>query len=327
VSASAALQSAPSVVDGPAVASRPVGAPVIRVDRLRKTYGSIVAVDDISFEVPAGAIFGMVGPNGAGKTTTIECIEGQRDRDSGRVEVLGADPFRAAAAFRRQIGVQLQEASLPPRMKAWEAVDLFASFYNLRVDVRAELAVVGLADKFDAEFQKLSGGQKQRLFIALALVNHPRLVFLDELTTGLDPHARQQMWDLVRGIRDAGRTVVLTTHSMAEAEQLCDSVAIFNHGRIVALDSPAGLIRSFGAQSRIQFAVDGPVDLEALAAIAGVTNAVRSGDRVTVTGSETIFGMVIGVLDAGRCRYHDVRTIPATLEDVFLALTVPRSEG
>jgi len=322
---SVAVPSALSAVDRPATAPRD-GAPVICVDRLRKTYGATVAVDDVSFAVPAGVIFGMVGPNGAGKTTTIECIEGQRGRDSGRVEVLGTDPFRASAAFRRQIGVQLQEASLPPRMKAWEAVDLFASFYGLRVDARAELAGVGLGEKFDCEFQKLSGGQKQRLFVALALVNHPRLVFLDELTTGLDPHARQQMWDLVRSVREAGRTVVLTTHLMTEAEQLCDTVAIFNHGRIVALDSPAGLIRSCRAEFRIQFAVGGPVDLDTLAAIPGVTSAVRSGDRITITGPETMLGMVIAVLDAERCRYRDVRTVPATLDDVFLALTGPGSE-
>ena len=217
--------------------------PVIRVQALRKTYGSTVAVDDVSFEVHEGEIFGLIGPNGAGKTTTMECVEGLRDRDSGAVAVLGLDPVRDVRALQERIGVQLQEAQLQKRITVREAVDLWASLYRTAVDGDRLLEQLGLGDKRDAWFMTLSGGQKQRLLIALALINDPEVVFLDELTTGLDPQARRAIWELVRGIRARGKTVFLTTHLMEEAERLCDRVAIIDHGRIVDIGAPAALVR------------------------------------------------------------------------------------
>jgi ABC-2 type transport system ATP-binding protein len=215
---------------------------IIHVEHLRKVYGSVVAVDDISFEVAQGEIFGMVGPNGAGKTTAVECIEGLRSPSGGSIQVLGLDPQKDKYALRSRIGVQLQESALQNHIKVWEALDLFASLYPHSLDWRMLLEEVGLAEKRNASFAKLSGGQKQRLFIALALLNDPELVFLDELTTGLDPQARHAMWDLVRQMRDRGKTIFLITHFMEEAERLCGRVAIVDHGRIIALDSPEKLI-------------------------------------------------------------------------------------
>ena len=218
--------------------------PVIEVSRIRKTYGKTVAVDEVSFSVNEGEIFGLIGPNGAGKTTTMECIEGIRKPDAGTISVLGLDPFRQAYKLQERIGVQLQQAQLQKRIKVWEAVDLWASLYRKKA-VTAErlLEQLGLTDKRNAWFMNLSGGQKQRLFIALALINDPEVVFLDELTTGLDPQARRAIWELVRGIRERGKTVFLTTHLMEEAERLCDRVAIIEHGRILDIDTPAQISR------------------------------------------------------------------------------------
>jgi ABC-2 type transport system ATP-binding protein len=204
-----------------------VTAPVIRVAGVRKTYGSTVAVDEVSFEVVDGEIFGLIGPNGAGKTTTMECVEGLRTPDRGAISVLGLDPFRDVYQLQDRIGVQLQQAQLQKRIKVWEAVHLWASLYRRRTaDGERLLEQLGLAEKRDAWFMTLSGGQKQRLFIVLALINDPEVVFLDELTTGLDPQARRAIWELVRGIRQRGKTVFLTTHLMEEAERLCDRVAV-----------------------------------------------------------------------------------------------------
>ncbi len=219
--------------------------PIIKVEHLRKAYRSVVAVDDVSFEVEKGEIFGMVGPNGAGKTSTVECIEGLRAKSSGSIRVMGLDPQRERYDLRPHIGVQLQQSALQDKLKVWEALDLFASFYPRSVDQDALLERVGLTEKRNARFAKLSGGQKQRLFIALALVHDPEIVFLDELTTGLDPQARRSMWEMVREIRERGKTVFLITHSMEEAERLCDRVAIVDHGRLVALDSPHRLVSGF----------------------------------------------------------------------------------
>ncbi len=295
---------------------------IVVKDNLRKVYGDVVAVDDISFEVHEGEIFGMVGPNGAGKTTTIECIEGLRRPDGGTVQVLGMDPQRDGYDLRQHIGVQLQEAALPHRIKVWEAMDLFASFYRRSVDWHSLLEQLGLSEKHDASFINLSGGQKQRLFIALALVNDPDLVFLDELTTGLDPQARRAMWDLVQGIRERGKTVFLTTHYMEEAERLCDRVAIIDHGRIVALDTPENLIHSLGAENRVIFGTDGAFDVEVLRQVPGVTRVEQIGERVIIYGQkEGLVGVVVNVLEAGGVRFRDLRTEQPSLEDVFLALT------
>src|SRR5438128_3362587 len=215
----------PTAAAGPQPRAGAAGRPVVEVAHLRKQYGSTVAVDDVSFEVLEGEIFGLIGPNGAGKTTTMECIEGVRTADAGRATVLGLDPACDANALQERIGVQLQQAQLQKRIRVWEAVDLWASLYPRTVDGRVLLEQLGLTEKRNASFMSLSGGQKQRLFIALALINDPEVVFLDELTTGLDPQARRAIWDLVNGIRGRGKTVFLTTHLMEEAERLCDRVA------------------------------------------------------------------------------------------------------
>ena len=213
--------------------------PVIQVSGVRKSYGRTVAVAEASFEVNEGEIFGLIGPNGAGKTTTMECIEGLRKPDRGSITVLALDPFRDVYKLQNRIGVQLQQAQLQKRIKVWEAVDLWASLYQRKTaDEDRLLEQLGLEDKRNAWFMNLSGGQKQRLFILLALINDPEVVFLDELTTGLDPQSRHAIWDLIRGIRERGKTVFLTTHLMEEAERLCDRVAIMEHGRIIDIDTP-----------------------------------------------------------------------------------------
>src|SRR5438034_7147281 len=231
--------------------------PVISVSSLGKRYGRTVAVDDVSLEVFEGEIFGLIGPNGAGKTTTMECVEGNRVPDKGTISVLGLDPRRDANALRQRIGVQHQEAHLQKRIKVWEAVDLWRSLYSTHVaDTDALLAGIGLESKRNAWFLTLSGGQKQRLFIALARIHEPEVVFLDELTTGLDPQARRAIWDLVNGIRGRGKTVVLTTHLMEEAERLCDRVAIIEHGRLVEMGAPADLIRKHCPERGVVFSSD-----------------------------------------------------------------------
>jgi ABC-2 type transport system ATP-binding protein len=226
--------------------------PVISVSGVRKVYGRTIAVDGVTFDVRRGEIFGLIGPNGAGKTTTMECVEGLRRPDRGSIAVLGLDPVRDRRALQRRIGVQLQAAQLQKRIKVWEAVDLWSALYERPVDGNGLLRQLGLHDKRNAWFMTLSGGQKQRLFIALALINDPEVVFLDELTTGLDPQARRAIWILVRGIRERGKTVFLTTHMMDEAERLCDRVAIIDHGRIVDIDAPETLVARHFPEGRIQ---------------------------------------------------------------------------
>ena len=295
----------------------------ITVSALRKTYGPLTAVDGVGFEVGAGEIFGMVGPNGAGKTTTIECLEGMRAPDAGDVRILGLDPRRNGYELRERIGVQLQQSSLPDDLKVWEALDLFASYYRKPAPWEPLLDELGIADKREARFSKLSGGQKQRLFIALALVNDPEVVFLDELTTGLDPHARRAMWNLVRAIRDRGKTVFLTTHYMEEAENLCNRVLIIDRGRIVALDTPEKLVASLRAETRIIFtAADPGYDPAPLRAVAGVTRVDIAGDKVTVTGrGDRLVILVVNALDAQGLRFRDLRTEQPSLDDVFMAMT------
>ncbi|MBN1937716.1 MAG: ABC transporter ATP-binding protein, partial [Anaerolineae bacterium] len=257
---------------------------IVQVKGLRKTYGTTVAAKDVSFEVRAGEIFGMVGPNGAGKTTTIECLEGLRRPDQGTIRVLGVDPQRESHILRERTGIQLQQSNLPDRMKVWEALDLYASFYPKVADWKELLAQLGLEEKRNAPFAKLSGGQKQRLFIALALLPDPQLVFLDELTTGLDPQARHAIWDLVRDVRARGKTVFLTTHFMEEAERLCDRVAVLDHGRIVALDTPAALIHGLEAEERVIFILDGGLSPALEKALTGVGRLEVRGTQVTIHG-------------------------------------------
>jgi ABC-2 type transport system ATP-binding protein len=294
----------------------------LEIENLQKFYGDIQAVAGISFEVRSGEIFGMVGPNGAGKTTTIECLEGLRQPDSGKIRVLGLDPQRQGYELRQRIGVQLQEGSLPDRLRVGEAMEIFASFYRKSVEWRPLVELLGLADKFKAPFGKLSGGQKQRLLIGLALVNNPELVFLDELTTGLDPQARRAMWDMVKGIRDRAKTVFLTTHYMEEAEHLCDRVAIIDRGKIVALDSPQNLIAGLDAENRIIFSVKEKLDDTVFRKIPGVTRVEQSQDRVIIYGrGDGLLVKVVMALETGHIRFRDLRTEQPSLDDVFIALT------
>jgi ABC-2 type transport system ATP-binding protein len=295
---------------------------VVEVEGLHKAYGPTRAVDGVSFTVEQGEVFGLVGPNGAGKTTTIECVEGLRRPDAGRVRVLGLDPGGDRQALAERIGIQLQQASLPARLRVGEALTLFASFYRATSSPRDLVERLGLSDKWSSPIAKLSGGQRQRMFIALALVNQPELVFLDELTTGLDPQARRSMWDLVREVRQQGRTVFLTTHFMEEAERLCDRVAILDHGKIVALDRPEALVRSLGVESRVVFTVAGEARDLPLASLAGVQRVEISGERVIVHGSgDQIVSRVVSALETNRIAFRDLRTEQPTLEDVFLSLT------
>jgi ABC-2 type transport system ATP-binding protein len=298
---------------------------IVQVEGLRKTYGATVAVDDVSFQVREGEIFGMVGPNGAGKTTTIECLEGLRKPDQGRVRVLGVDPRRESNLLRERTGIQLQQSNLPDRMRVWEALDLYASFYPKAADWVELLTQLGLEEKRNTPFAKLSGGQKQRLFIALALLPDPQLVFLDELTTGLDPQARHAIWDLVRGVRARGKTVLLTTHFMEEAERLCDRVAILDHGRIVALDTPAALIRGLGVEERVVFDLDGALPPGFEKALPAAVQLEVQGERVVVHGKNgrqvPLVSEVAGLLAREGVPFRDLRTEQPNLEDVFLSLT------
>src|ERR1700719_3600737 len=272
---------------------------VIQVSKVCKTYGATVAVDEVSFEVQDGEIFGLIGPNGAGKTTTMECIEGLRTPDSGTISVLGLDPFRQVYKLQERIGVQLQQAQLQKRIKVWEAVDLWASLYRKNaVDGERLLEQLGLADKRNAWFMTLSGGQKQRLFIALALINDPEVVFLDELTTGLDPQARRAIWDLVRGIRERGKTVFLTTHLMEEAERLCDRVAIIEHGRIIDIDRPDSLVRRHCPERTVVLATDDQTAAERFRAIPRVESVTCSNSHFTIRGSGDLVTEVIHCLSA-----------------------------
>jgi ABC-2 type transport system ATP-binding protein len=298
---------------------------IVQVDGLHKVYGATVAVDEVSFEVREGEIFGMVGPNGAGKTTTIECLEGLRKPDAGTVRVLGVDPQCDGQTLRERTGMQLQQSNLPERMRVWEALDLYASFYPGAADWKELLTQLGLEDKRNAPFSKLSGGQKQRLFIALALLPDPQLVFLDELTTGLDPQARHAIWGLVRDVRARGKTVLLTTHFMEEAERLCDRVAILDHGRIVALDTPAALIRGLGMEERVVFSLDGTLPAGFEKALSGVVRLEVQGERVVIHGKNgrktPLVSEVVGLLTGQGVPFRDLRTEQPTLEDVFLNMT------
>jgi ABC-2 type transport system ATP-binding protein len=295
--------------------------PVIEVSEIAKRYGRVAAVEQVSFEVHEGEIVGLIGPNGAGKTTTLECVEGLRRPDRGRIRVLGLDPSRDARRLQTRIGVQLQQAQLQKRITVREAVDLWASLYPRTVDADDLLDRLGLGDKRHAWFMHLSGGQKQRLFIALALINEPEVVFLDELTTGLDPQARRAIWDLVRGIRDRGTTVLLTTHLMEEAERLCDRIAIIDHGRTIAFGTPEAIVRRHRPERRVVIVSDDPAAEDHFGRLAGAT-MTRERSRYVLTGVGDDFATrVIDAVAAHRIPVIEFRTELPTLEDVFLELT------
>ncbi|MFA5908564.1 MAG: ABC transporter ATP-binding protein [Vicinamibacterales bacterium] len=297
--------------------------PVVRVAGMRKTYGRTVAVDEVSFDVADGEIFGLIGPNGAGKTTTMECVEGLRQPDRGSISVLGLDPFRDAYQLQERVGVQLQQAHLQKRIKVWEAVHLWASLYRRPVsDGDRLLEQLGLADKRNAWFMTLSGGQQQRLFIALALINDPEVVFLDELTTGLDPQSRRTIWDLVRGIRARGKTVFMTTHLMEEAERLCDRVAIIEHGRIIDIDTPPRLVDRHCPGRSVVLVTRDPAAEACFGALPHVDEVLRADAEFTIHGrGDGFVTEVIQCLAEHQIRVSDFRTVLPSLEDVFLKLT------
>ena len=296
--------------------------PVIEVRGIYKAYGSTVAVHDVSFDVRQGEIFGLIGPNGAGKTTTMECVEGLRRPDRGHISVLALDPVRDIRRLQNRIGVQLQQAHLQKRIKVSEAVDFWASLYDRPVDGARLLDQLGLTDKRQSRFMTLSGGQQQRLFIALALINDPELVFLDELTTGLDPQARRAIWDLVRGIRDRGKTVFLTTHLMEEAERLCDRVAIIERGRIIDIDTPAALVARHCPERTVRLSTDDERAEGCFRETDGLDAVDRDASRYTLRGrGEDLVTRIIQCLSHHRIHVTEFSTELPNLEDVFLKLT------
>jgi ABC-2 type transport system ATP-binding protein len=305
-----------------------MSATVLRVRDLRKTYQDVVAVNGLDLEVTAGECFGLLGPNGAGKTTTIEICEGLTPRDSGEVEVLGLHWERDAAALKQRLGIQLQETQLSDKLTVEETVRLFRSFFHKGPTTEHVIALVQLQEKRRARVGALSGGQKQRLALACALVGDPDLLFLDEPTTGLDPQARRQLWELIDEFKRAGRTIMLTTHYMDEAERLCERVAIMDHGKIIALGSPRELVASIGVEHVVEFAVDGdvaaqPFDVRELRTLEGVRDARTDNGvvRMQVTALHRAVPALLAELVRRGVRLTELRTHSATLEDVFVTLT------
>lgn len=295
--------------------------PVIEVTDLRKSYGGRTVVDNVSFTVQEGEIFGILGPNGAGKTTTVECVEGLRVPDAGRVRVAGLDPVADHEQVARLLGAQLQQSELQPKLTVREALELYAAFYDRPLDWRPLAERLGLTEKLTTRFAKLSGGQKQRLFIALALIGNPRVVVLDELTTGLDPRARRDTWQLIEDVRASGVTVLLVTHFMEEAQRLCDRIAVIDRGRVAALDTPDGLIRRSAGATVISFTPSAPLDEHALAALPGLAAVEHKDGRVTLSGTDATVNAVITLLTRHHITAHQLRVTDATLDDAFLDLT------
>jgi len=300
-------------------------APVIAVDQLVKRYGEFTAVRDVSFSVEAGEIFGILGPNGSGKTTTVESLQGLRSIEGGSVSVLGLDPRTHAQAIRRRVGAQLQESALPDRIKVWEALQLFSATSPRGAPWREVMDEWGLVEKRNARFGSLSGGQKQRLFVALALVNDPELVFLDEMTTGLDPASRRVAWDLIRAVRSRGTTVVLVTHFMDEAAALCDRLCVINQGSVAATGTVAQLIDEFGGGVRVRFTLDGD-EASWLTDTPHVATWTRDQNRYKVHGDGLVLAYVSAALVERDTVPGDLRMERASLEDVFLKLTGEAAE-
>ena len=293
----------------------------VEIAHLRKTYGALVAVDDVSFTVAEGEIFGILGPNGAGKTTTVECTIGLRPADSGTVRLLGLDPHADRERVHEIVGVQLQASAQPAKLRVGEILDMYRSFYRQPADVRELTEVLGLAGKLGDYYKSLSGGQRQRLSVALALIGRPKIAVLDEMTTGLDPQARRDAWDLIEGIRERGVTILLVTHFMEEAERLCDRVALIDHGRIVALDSPAGLATQARGGKTVRFQPSSWFDERLLTDLPGVTGVEHDGQHVVVTGTGELVNAVILALATAGVTARDVRLDSSNLEDAFVRLT------
>ncbi|MFD4971770.1 ABC transporter ATP-binding protein [Streptomyces sp. NPDC058424] len=294
---------------------------VIEVSELRKSYGGRTVVDGVSFAVEEGEIFGVLGPNGAGKTTTVECVEGLRVPDAGRVRVTGLDPVADHEQVARVLGAQLQQSELQAKLTVREALQLYASFYPNPADWRPLAERLGLEQKLTTRFAKLSGGQKQRLFIALALIGNPRIVVLDELTTGLDPRARRDTWQLIEDVRARGVTILLVTHFMEEAQRLCDRIAVIDRGRIAALDTPQGLIRRSAGATVISFTPSAPLDDRDLNALPELASIAHKDGRITLSGTDETVNAVITLLARHHITAHQLRVTDATLDDAFLDLT------
>jgi ABC-2 type transport system ATP-binding protein len=307
--------------------------PALRLRGIRKAFADVVAVDGLDLEVARGECFGLLGPNGAGKTTTIEICEGLTPPDAGEVELLGRNWAGEAAELRQRIGIQLQETQFPAKLTVEETLRLFRSFYRHGLPLEESIRMAQLDEKRKSRVGGLSGGQKQRLAMACALVGDPELLFLDEPTTGLDPQARRHLWDLVDELKQAGRTIILTTHYMDEAERLCDRVAIMDHGRIIALGTPQQLIASVGGEHVVEFAVGArlgdsghdhhPVDVTPLLALAGIqSHRVDAGvHQLSVDELHTTVPRIFATLDEQGLHLSEFRTHSATLEDVFVGLT------
>ncbi|NGN62775.1 ABC transporter ATP-binding protein [Streptomyces sp. A7024] len=296
---------------------------IVEVSDLRKDYGDKRAVDDVSFDVEEGEIFGILGPNGAGKTTTVECVEGLRRPDGGSVRVAGYDPAVDRHSVTRILGAQLQESELQPKITVREALELYAACYPDPADWRALTERLELTEKLSTRFAKLSGGQKQRLSIALALVGRPRIVVLDELTTGLDPRARRDTWGLIKDVRDSGVTVLLVTHFMEEAQRLCDRIALIDKGRITALDTPSGLIGRTANGTAISFTPSAPLETQLLADLPSVASVTHQDGRIVVNGTDETVHAVLSLLAGRGINAHQLRVTEATLDDAYLNLTGP----
>lgn len=294
---------------------------VIAVEHLHKAYGATVAVDDVSFSVRSGEIFGVLGRNGAGKTTTVECLSGLRVPDGGRLDVLGLDPRQDGRELHERVGVQLQESALPPKIRVAEAVELYASFYRRPADGNHLLGVLGLDEKRGSYYRELSGGQQQRLSIVLALIGQPEIAILDELTTGLDPQARRETWELIEGVRDTGVTIVLVTHFMEEAERLCNRVALIDHGKVIAIGPPAHLGEQAATSKRVRLRASDQLSDKVLEALPEVSAVEHHGPELVVVGSGDLVTAVVLAFDHAGLVARDVRTETSTLEDAFLALT------
>ncbi|MET9117345.1 ABC transporter ATP-binding protein [Streptomyces longwoodensis] len=295
--------------------------PVIEVTDLHKSYSGRTVVDGVSFAVQEGEVFGILGPNGAGKTTTVECVEGLRVPDAGRVRVTGLDPVADHERVARVLGAQLQQSELQPKLTVREALELYGSFHDRPLDWRPLAERLGLTDRLTTRFAELSGGQKQRLFIALALIGDPRVVVLDELTTGLDPRARRATWQLIEDVRAGGVTVLLVTHFMEEAQRLCDRVAVIDRGRVAALDTPEGLVRRSAGATVIGFTPSEPLDERDLAALPALAGVEHKDGRITLSGTDETVNAVITLLARHHITAHQLRVTDATLDDAFLDLT------
>jgi ABC-2 type transport system ATP-binding protein len=295
--------------------------PAVEISHLRKTYGPLVAVNDLSFSVTEGEIFGILGPNGAGKTTTVECAIGMRSPDSGTIRLMGIDPQVDKAKIHEITGVQLQSGAFPAKLRVGEIIDMYRSFYRHPADVGELTGALGLADQRQSYYRSLSGGQQQRLSVVLALIGAPRIAVLDEMTTGLDPQARRDAWELIKHVRDRGTTVLLVTHFMEEAERLCDRVALIDSGRIIALDTPASLAARAASAKTVRFLPSAPFDESLLTSLPEVAAVEHDGHHIVVTGTGELATAVIVAMHAAGNEARDVRIDASTLEDAFVRLT------